>query len=98
MSVQASSLMAAIAAVTGLVWRTVIENRMPWRRQEAMTLPDQNPESPRSVSGPVALARRTRPARSLTNRSAPRAVLAEPVRIRRWSSSPVSALLASSGW
>jgi hypothetical protein len=46
MSVQASSLMAAIAAVTGLVWRTVIENRMPWRRQEAMTLPDQNPASP----------------------------------------------------
>src|SRR4030095_12665216 len=32
MSVQASSLMAAIAALTSLVWRTVIENRMAWRR------------------------------------------------------------------
>ena len=98
MSVQASSLMAAIAALTSFVWRTVIENRMPWRRHAPMTLPDQNPESPRSVSGPVAPARRTRPANSLTNRSAPRAVLAEPVRIRRCSISPVSALLASSGW
>ena len=46
MSVQASSLMAAIAALTSFVWRTVIENRMPWRRHAPMTLPDQNPESP----------------------------------------------------
>ena len=64
MSVQASRLMAAIAALTGLVWRTVIENPMPWRRHAPMTLPDQNPESPRSVSGPLAPARRTRPASS----------------------------------
>ena len=56
--------MAAIAAATVLVWRTLIENRMWWRRQAASTLADQNPESARSVNWPVAPARRTgRPAR-----------------------------------
>jgi hypothetical protein len=54
MSVQASRLMAAIAALTGLVWRTVIEHPMPWRRHPPVTLADQHPESPRSVSGPLA--------------------------------------------
>jgi hypothetical protein len=42
--------MAAIAAVTGSVWRTVIENRMRWRWQAWMTLADQRPESARMVS------------------------------------------------
>ena len=44
MSVQAASPMAAIAAATVLACRTVIENRMWWRRQAASTLADQNPE------------------------------------------------------
>jgi hypothetical protein len=41
MSAQASSPMAAMAAVTVLVWRTVIEKWMSWRRQAATTLADQ---------------------------------------------------------
>jgi hypothetical protein len=89
--------MAAIATVTGSVWRTVIESRMRWRWQAWMTLADQRPESARMVSSPAAPARRARPANSLTNRSAPRAVLAEPIRMRRCSISPVSARVASSG-
>ena len=96
--VQASWLTAAIAAATGLVWRTVIDNRIRCRWQARMTLADQNPESARSVSGPLAPARRTRPAGSPTNRPAPRAVLAEPVRMRTCRTSPVSARVASSGW
>ena len=47
-----------------------------------MVLADQNPESMRMVSSPVAPARRTRPATSSTKRAAPRAVLARPVRWR----------------
>jgi hypothetical protein len=66
MSVQAASPMAAIAAATVLVCRTVIENRMWWRRQAASTLADQNPESARKVRGPAAPTRRIRPAVSLT--------------------------------
>jgi hypothetical protein len=97
MSVQASSLMAAIAAVTSLVWRTVTENRMPWRRQAPKTLRPEPRVAPQRQR-PGSPARRTRPANSLTNRSAPRAVLAAPVRIPRCRISPVSALLASSGW
>jgi hypothetical protein len=63
-----------------------------------MVLADQNPESIRMVSSPLAPARRTRATSSSTNRAAPRAVLARPVRWRAWSTSPVSALVASSGW
>jgi hypothetical protein len=98
MSTQACSGMDVIAAVTVAVWRTVIENRMRWRRQAASTLADQKPESARSVSGPPAPARRTRPASSVTNRSAPRPEAARPVRWRACSTSPVSARVASSGW
>jgi hypothetical protein len=47
MSAQVVSSMAAIAAVTVLACRTVIENRSWWRRQAAMTLADQKPESAR---------------------------------------------------
>jgi hypothetical protein len=81
----------------GGVWRTVTENRMRWRLQAASTLADQNPESARNTSWPLAPARRTRPASSLTNRSAPRPDAARPVRIRTCSTSPVSALVASNG-
>jgi len=98
MSVQASSPMAAMAAVTVLVWRTVIEKWMSWRRQAASTLADQKPASARNTSWPLAPARRTRPATSLTNRSAPRPEAARPVRWRAWRTSPVSARVASSGW
>src|SRR5436190_14169790 len=45
MACQASSLMAAIAARTVSVCRTVIENRRSWRRQAVSTLADQKPES-----------------------------------------------------
>jgi hypothetical protein len=98
MLVQASSLIAAIAAQTGLVWRTVIENRTSWARSRPSTFADQSPESARKMIGPVAPARRTRPIVSSTNRGAPRAVLALPVRWRAWRTSPVCARVASSGW
>src|SRR5437773_1157043 len=61
MACQASSLMAAIAARTVLVCRTVIENRRSWRRQAVSTLADQKPGSARRAGGPLAPARRTRP-------------------------------------
>jgi hypothetical protein len=48
-----------------------------------MVLADQNPESIRMVSSPLAPARRTRAASSSTNLAVPRAVLARPVRWRR---------------
>jgi hypothetical protein len=47
-----------------------------------MVVADQNPESARMVSSPLAPARRTRAASSSTNRAAPRALLARPERWR----------------
>ncbi len=64
----------------------------------ADTLAAQKPESARIVSGPLAPARRTRPASSRTKRSAPRIVLAWPLRILMCSTSPLSARVARSGW
>jgi hypothetical protein len=90
--------MAAIVPRTGLVCRTVIENRTSWARSRAIVLAAQNPESARKMIGPVAPARRMRPTVSSTKRDAPRAVLAFPVRWRAWRISPVSARVASSGW
>jgi hypothetical protein len=57
----------------------------------------QKPESARSSFGPVAPARCTRAISSSTNRSAPRAVFAEPLRARMCSTSPVPALVARIG-
>jgi hypothetical protein len=90
--------MVVITARIGLVWRTVMEKRILWRRQVLIVLADQNPESIRMVSSPDAPARRTRPASSSTNRAAPRAVLARPVRWRACNTSPLSARVATSGW
>src|SRR5580698_6561563 len=59
--------MVSMASRTTLVWLTVIENAMLWRRQAAMTLAEWNPESARNVNAPVAPARRTRPASAFTN-------------------------------
>ena len=59
---------------------------------------DQNPESTLSTISPVAPARRHRATSSSTKRLAPRAVLADPLRMRACSTSPVSARVASSGW
>jgi hypothetical protein len=63
-----------------------------------MSLADQNPESARKVSSPLAPARRKRATSSSTNRAMPRAVLALPLRSRAPSTSPLSARVASSGW
>src|SRR5919106_2156203 len=60
-----------------------------------MVLADQDPESARMVSSPVAPARRTRAASSSTNLAVPRAVLARPVRCRACNTSPVSARVVS---
>jgi hypothetical protein len=57
-----------------------------------------DPESARKVSSPLAPARRSRAISSSTNRRGPRAVLAEPLRSRACSTSPLSARVASSGW
>jgi hypothetical protein len=89
--------MAAIARLTGLVWRTVIEYRASLARSRRIVAADQNPESAQKISSPVAPARRTRPMVSSTNRGIPRAVLALPVRWRAWRISPFSARVASSG-
>ena len=58
---------------------------------------DQNPESARTVVGPVAPARRRLATSSSTNRTTPRAEPAEPLRMRAASTSRVSARAASSG-
>jgi hypothetical protein len=63
-----------------------------------MSLADQNPESIRKVSSPLAPARRSRATSSSQNRTIPRAVLAEPLRSRACTTSPVSARKASNGW
>jgi hypothetical protein len=63
-----------------------------------MSLADQNPESIRKVSSPLAPARRSRATSSSMKRAMPWAVLAAPLRSRACSASPVSALVASSGW
>lgn len=86
------------AAIRASPARTPIEKPTRWRRQAPITFDAQKPESARITSGPRAPHRRTRPASSRTKRSAPRIVLAGPFRIRRWSTSPVSARVASSGW
>jgi hypothetical protein len=98
MSTQALSSMASMRATTALWARTVMEKSTSWSTQAAMTLCDQKPESARNVSFPVAPARRMRPMVSRTNRCAPRAVFALPLRMRACSTSPVSARVASSGW
>lgn len=59
---------------------------------------DQKPESNLRTIGPVAPALRSRATSSSTNRLVPRWVLADPLRIRACTISPVSALLAGSGW
>ena len=59
---------------------------------------DQNPESKRMTISPLAPARRTRATSSSMKRRAPRAVLADPLRIRACRTSPVSARLARIGW
>ena len=59
---------------------------------------DQNPESTRTTISPVAPARRTRAMSSWMKRRAPRAVFADPLRMRACSTSPVSARLAKIGW
>ena len=59
---------------------------------------DQNPESKRMTISPAAPARRTRATTSSMKRRTPRAVLAEPLRMRACSTSPVSARVASRGW
>ena len=58
---------------------------------------DQNPESNRITICPAAPARRARAMVSSMNRRVPRAVFAEPLRIRACSTSPVSARVANSG-
>ena len=63
-----------------------------------MVVFDQNPESKRMTSSPVAPARRSRATSSSTNRLVPRWVLADPLRIRTWRSSPVPARVARRGW
>ena len=55
------------------------------------------PQLARSVSGPVAPHRRTRPITSRTKRGPPRPALAEPLRWRMWRTSPVSARVATRG-
>ena len=59
---------------------------------------DQYPESKRMMISPVAPARRRRATSSSTKRLVPRWVLADPLRIRAWRISPVSALVARIGW
>src|SRR5664279_5363179 len=54
-----------------------------------MVVFDQNPESNRMTNSPVAPARRSRATSSQMNRLVPRWVLADPLRIRTWRSSPV---------
>ena len=59
---------------------------------------DQKPESNRMTISPLAPARRARATSSSTKRLAPREVLAEPLRIRAWRTSPVPARTATMGW
>src|SRR4029450_475163 len=61
--------MAAMAAWTCWVWRTVTENWIRWRWQAVITLADQKPESARRVSWPAAPARRAPAPGSLGNPS-----------------------------
>ena len=58
---------------------------------------DQNPESARTVTGPVASVRRRLATSSLTNPMIPREDPAEPFRIRENKISPVPARVATSG-
>ena len=58
---------------------------------------DQKPKSARNSFPPRASARSTR-ATASTKRTAPRAVLADHLRRRMWSTSPVSARDAINGW
>ena len=62
-----------------------------------MVSADQNPESKRMTTWPAAPARRRRATSSSMNRRAPLAVLAEPLRMRACTISPVSARLARIG-
>jgi hypothetical protein len=62
-----------------------------------MILLFQNPESARNNLGPVAPARATRGISSSTNRSAPRALFADPFRARMCNTSPVCARVARIG-
>jgi hypothetical protein len=65
--------------------------------RRVMILTFQNPESARNRRGPVAPARATLGMSSSTNRSAPRDVLAEPLRARMCNTSPVPARVARIG-
>src|SRR4051812_47840274 len=62
--------------------RTPIEYCHPARARRSKMWLFQNPESARRSLGPLAPARVTRAMSSSTNRRAPRALLAEPLRRR----------------
>lgn len=65
--------------------------------ERSMSFHAQNPESARNVTDPVAPARLITATSSSTNRTAPRAVFADPCRIRANNTSPLPARVASSG-
>ena len=75
----------------------MIDHLMLWASRRSMSFHDQNPESARTVVGPVAPARRRFATSSSTKRTTPRDDPAEPLRMRAPSTSPVSARAASSG-
>ena len=79
------------------IWRTVMEYSHRFLSQNSITVFDQNPESQRNTTLPVQPAWVRWPRSSWRNRFIPRAVFAEPLRIRAANTSPVSARNARSG-
>ncbi len=79
--------------------RTAMVSRTLRRARVAMVSLDQNPESNRITISPRLRfpARRNRATTSSMNRRAPRAVFAEPLRMRACTISPLSARLARIG-
>ena len=67
------------------------------RARSRISLRFSNPESARMTIGPECPARRTRAISSSTNRRNPRCVFAAPLRLRMWSTSPVSERTARIG-
>src|SRR5579859_7613849 len=82
MGVQASSGIAAIAALTAGPIRAVTEKHAPARRHAVVNAAQYRPESARATIVPVHPADRAVPSASAVKPAAPRAVLALPPRSR----------------
>ena len=95
MGVHASLSILLISVLTLAFSRQVIDHPTPRRSRAANMAKDQNPESARTLTGPLAPARRTRRIVSPTKWTTPRCD--DPSRRRAPTTSPVSARNANSG-